>query len=247
MEEDSMRKKILVGGVVAVVALLLRGAAYAAVTVTFKASVSPSKAGKPTALKVSILSNDPAAEQPPIMNRIVIKLDGKAKFNPSKFKRCKLSSLQAKGPKGCPSASKIGTGNGIGMARPVVTDPVNAKLTMFNGRRTGGKDTIYVYVFPDLGPTFVTVGKVSHRGGKYVLDFSIPPIKTLPSAPDASVVSVKTKTPIKRVTKRRHGKRKKYYLIVAPSKCKGSWKGSGTFYFRTGERVDVPISQKCKK
>jgi hypothetical protein len=236
-------RKLLTGIAVAVAAALATAGAYAAVTVSFKASVSPAKAGKPTALKVKILSNDPAAEQPPIMNRVVIKLDGKAKFNPSKFKRCKLNALESKGPKGCPSGSKIGTGTGVGMAKPVVTDPVNAKLTLFNGRRSGGRDTVYVYVFPDLGPTFVTVGKVSRSGGKFVLDFTVPPIKTLPSAPDASVVSVNTKTPVKRV-KKRH---RTYYLIVAPSRCKGSWKGSGTFYFRTGERVAVPVSQKCKK
>ena len=41
-----------------------------------------------------------------------------------------------------------------------MTDPVNAKLTIFNGAKVGGKDTILVYVFPDLGPTFVSVGKV---------------------------------------------------------------------------------------
>lgn len=238
-----MRRKLVVVSVVAVAVLAVAGASFAAVTVTFNASVKPSKAGKPTALSTSILSSDPAADQPPIMNRIVIKLDGSAKFNPSKFARCKLSALESKGPKGCPSASKIGKGKGIGMAKPVVTDPVNATLTMFNGTRAGGKDTIYVYVFPDLGPTFVTVGKVGKSGGKYVLDFSVPAIKTLPSAPDASVVSVKTNTPVKHVKK---GK-KKYYLIVAPTKCKGSWKGSGTFYFRTGEQVNVPISQKCKK
>jgi hypothetical protein len=238
-----MRGKLLIGIAVACAAGALAAAAYAAVTVSFSASVSPAKAGKPTALKVSILSNDPAAEQPPIMKRIVIKLDGKAKYNASKFKRCKLSALQSKGPSGCPSGSKIGTGTGVGMAKPVVTDPVNGKLTLFNGQRTGRKDTVYVYVFPDLGPTFVSVGKISRSGGKYVLDFSIPPIKTLPSAPDASVVSVKTKVPVKRVSKRH----RRYYLIVAPSRCRGSWKGSGTFYFRTGEKVTVPVSQKCKK
>jgi hypothetical protein len=242
-EEIRLRRTLLVGSAAAALALLVAGAAYAAVTVKFSASVKPAKAGKPTALKVNILSSDPAAEQPPIMNRIVIKLDGKAKFNASRFKRCKLSALESKGPRGCPSGSKIGTGTGVGMAKPVVTDPVNAKLTLFNGARTGGKDTVYVYVFPDLGPTFVTVGKVARSGGKYVLDFSVPPIKTLPSAPDASVVSVKTSVPVKRVMKRHH----KYYLIVAPTRCRGSWKGSGTFYFRTGEKVDVPISQKCKR
>jgi hypothetical protein len=238
-----LRKKLVLGIVALAGGALLAAGAYAAVTVSFNASVSPAKAGKPTALKVGILSNDPAAEQPPIMDRIVIKLDGKAKYNASKFKRCKLSALVSRGPKGCPSGSKIGTGTGIGMAKPVVTDPVNAKLTLFNGRRSGGRDTVYVYVFPDLGPTFVTVGKVSRSGGKYVLDFTVPAIKTLPSAPDASVVSVKTKVPVKRVTIRHH----RYYLIVAPSRCRGSWKGSGTFYFRTGEKVAVPISQKCKK
>jgi hypothetical protein len=233
----------MAAGGVGVGALLLAGAAYAAVTVSFKASVSPSKAGKPVGLSVNILSSDPAAPQPPIMSRIVIKLDGSAKFDPKRFKRCNVTSLQAKGPKGCPSASKIGTGNGIGMAKPVVTDPVNAKLTLFNGTRQGGKDTVLVYVFPDLGPTFVVVGKISKSGGKYVLDFAVPAIKTLPSAPDASVVSVKTKTPVKKA--RKAGK--KYYLITAPKRCKGSWKGSGTFYFRTGEVVTVPVSQKCKK
>src|SRR5215212_3547773 len=238
-----MRKRLITALVATAGVLALAGAAYAAVTVSFSATMKPSKANKPAGLFVDIKSTDPAAEQPPIMNRIVIKFDKGGKFNSSKFKRCNLASLQAKGPKGCPSGSKIGTGNGIGMAKPVVTDPVNGKLTLFNGARVGGRDTVLVYVFPDLGPTFVSVGKLSKSGGRYTLDFNIPPIKTLPSAPDASVVSVKTKTPVKKVKK---GKRR-YYLIIAPKTCKGTWKGTGTFYFTTGETQTVPFSQKCKK
>ena len=239
-----MRKKLILVLGTALAAFAVAGVAYAAVNVTFSANLSPAKANKPTGLFVDIKSADdtPGALQPPIMNRIVIKLAG-GKYNGSKFPRCKLAVLQAKGPNGCPSKSKIGTGNGVGLARPVVEDPVNGKLTIFNGDKSGGKDRVLVYVFPDLGPTFVSVGKISKSGGKYALDFSIPPIKTLPSAPDASVTSVKTKTPVKRVKK---GKRK-YYLVIAPRVCKGTWKGSGTFYFATGETKTVPISQKCKK
>ena len=237
------RKKLTTALAVGVGALVAVGVAYAAVTVSFSATVSPNKANKPTGLFVSIKSTDPAADQPPIMNRIVIKLNKGGKFNASKFPRCKLTTLQAKGPSACPKGSKIGTGSGVGMARPVVTDPVNGKLTLFNGERQGGKDTVLVFVLPDLGPTFVSVGKISKSGGRYTLDFTIPPIKTLPSAPDASVVSVKTKTPVKKIRKGRH----KYYLIVAPKKCTGHWKGTGTFYFTTGETRTVPISQKCKK
>ena len=238
-----MRRRLITALVACAGVLALASAAYAAVQVSFSASMSPNKANKPTGLFVDIKSSDPAAEQPPIMNRIVIKFDKGGKFNPSKFKRCKLASLQAKGPKGCPSGSKIGTGNGVGMAKPVVTDPVNGKLTLFNGSKVGGKDTVFVYVFPDLGPTFVSVGKISKSGGRYTLDFNIPPIKTLPNAPDASVVSVKTKTPVKKAKK---GKRR-FYLIIAPKTCKGTWKGTGTFYFTTGETQTVPFSQKCKK
>jgi hypothetical protein len=222
-----VRKRLITALAVGAGALAVASAAYAAVAVTISATMSPNKANKPAALAVDIKSSDPAAEQPPIMNRIVIKFDKGGKFDSKRFKRCKLASLQAKGPKGCPSASKIGTGAGIGMAKPVVTDPVN--------------------VFPDLGPTFVSVGKISKPGGRYTLDFNIPPIKTLPSAPDASVVSVKTKTPIKKVTKRSGKRKKKYYLIVAPKTCKGTWKGTGTFYFTTGQTLTVPFSQKCKK
>ena len=241
-----MRTKLLTATLVAVGALTVAGAAYAAVTVTFSATAKPNKAGKPAGLYVNIQSTDPAAPQPPIMNRIVIDLPG-GTYNGRRFKRCKESTLVARGPNGCPRGSKIGTGTGVGMAKPVVTDPVNGRLTIFNGDRRNGRDRVLVYVFPDLGPTFVSAGAVIRRGGRYKLDFSIPAIKTLPSAPDASVVSVKTKTPVKKVTVRRGGKRKRYYLIVAPRKCKGTWKGSGTFYFRTGETVKVPISQKCRK
>ena len=238
-----MRRRLITALVACAGVLALASAAYAAVQVSFSASMSPNKANKPTGLFVDIKSSDPAAEQPPIMNRIVIKFDKGGKFNPSKFKRCKLASLQAKGPKGCPSGSKIGSGNGVGMAKPVVTDPVNGRLTLFNGSKVGGKDAVFVYVFPDLGPTFVSVGKISKSGGRYTLDFNIPPIKTLPNAPDASVVSVKTKTPVKKAKK---GKRR-FYLIIAPKTCKGTWKGTGTFYFTTGETQTVPFSQKCKK
>jgi hypothetical protein len=209
--------------------------------VTFKATVSPNKAKSSAGLKVNIESTDPAAEQPPIMNRIVIKLNAGGKYNGSKFPKCKLSVLESRGPKGCPSGSKIGTGTGVGYAKPVVTDPVNGKLTIFNGG-----SQIFVYVFPDLGPTFVTVGKVIHKKTgpyDYTLDFKIPPIKTLPSAPDASVGKVSTNTPKKTIKKGG----KKYPLIVTPKKCSGSWKAQGEFYFATGEKVTAPVSEKCRK
>jgi hypothetical protein len=227
--------------IVGVACLALASLAYGAVQVAFKASVSPNKANKPAGLKIKLASSDTAAPQPPIMDRITIKLNAGGTYNGSKFPKCSLSALNAKGPKGCPSGSKIGSGTGVGYAKPVVTDPVSAQLTIFNGG-----SQIFVYVFPDLGPTFVTVGKVIHKKDgpfDYTLDFAIPPIKTLPSAPDASVGTVNTTTPKKTIKK---GK-KKIALIITPKKCKGTWKAEGDFFFATGEKVVTPVSEKCKK
>ncbi len=241
-----MRKKLIAVLGVGAACALLASAAFAAVQVAFKAEVKPNKANKPAGLNVKIESTDPAADQPPIMNRIVIRLNEGGKYNANKFPRCALAKLQARGPKGCSSKSKIGSGRGVGYAKPVVTDPVNAKLTIFNGAKVGGKDTILVYVFPDLGPTFVSVGKVTKKrsgGFDYNLDFNIPPIKTLPSAPDAATALVDTKTPKKTIKK---GKRK-YSLIVSPKKCKKTWKAEGQFYFADGSSVTTPFSSKCKK
>ncbi len=241
-----MRKKLIAVLGVGAACALLASAAFAAVQVAFTANVSPNKAGKPAGLNVKFESTDPAADQPPVMNRVLIRLNEGGQYNSSKFPRCTLAKLQAKGPKGCPSGSKIGTGRGVGYAKPVVTDPVNAKLTLFNGSKVGGKDTVLVYVFPDLGPTFVSVGKMTKKksgGFDYNLDFNIPPIKTLPSAPDAATALVDTKTPKKTIKK---GK-KKFSLIIAPKKCKGTWKAEGQFFFVDGTSVTTPFSSKCKK
>jgi hypothetical protein len=230
-----LRKKIILGLAALAALALVTNTALAAVGVKASYSLNPSKANKTAAVAVSIESSDPAAEQPPIMNRIQIKFPAGGKWNGPKFPKCSINTLNSKGPTGCPSGSKIGTGNGVGYAKPVVTDPVKAKLTIFNGG-----NTILVYAFPDLGPTFVTPCKIV---GGYNLDCQIPPIKTLPSAPDASVGTVKTNNPAKSI--RKAGK--KLGMVVTPKKCKGSWKSSATFSFTTGEKVVAPFSQKCKK
>ncbi|MGH2978508.1 MAG: hypothetical protein ACRDLQ_02580, partial [Solirubrobacterales bacterium] len=224
-----MRKKLIAMLGVGVALALLASTAYGAVTIVFKADAKPAKAGKSTGLKVDFTVTEPGQPQPPVLNRIVIKLNKGGKYNSSKFPRCKLATLQARGPSGCSRRSRIGTGTGIGRALPVVEDPVNGKLTLFNGSKVGGRDTVLVYVFPDLGPTFVVVCKISKkRSGAfdYTLDCGIPPIKTLPSAPDAAVVETKTTTPRKTIRK---GKRK-YALIVAPKTCRRTWKAQAQFY-----------------
>ena len=194
------------------------------------------KAGKSTALDVQIASSEPGQPQPPIMNRIVIKFNKGGKYNNAKFPRCNLASLQARGPNACPSGSKIGTGNGVGRALPVVEDPVAAKLTLFNGSKVGGKDTVFVYVFPDLGPTFVTVCKVSLKpSGEFRLHAGLLDPADQDAAECARRIGRHGQDQDPEKTIKKSGK--KYPLIVAPKKCSGMWKTQAQFFFASGTTV----------
>jgi hypothetical protein len=99
------------------------------------------------------------------------------------FPTCQKATLEQYGPAGCPQGSRIGTGTGTMDARPVVTDPIQALISIFNG----DNGHLLLYVFPDLGPTSVAEGVPNASG---VLVFTIPPLHTLPSAPDASITQL---------------------------------------------------------
>jgi len=244
-------KKLLLLAAVGATVFAIVAVAQGAIVQTFQAQFT-GKAGKSTAYQVSentsLTADDPGYQvkgQPPPQTSQIIRVQKGSKFNGKYFKRCKLANLQANGPAGCPSASKIGKGVGTGSAKPIV-DSVSAKLTLFNGEKKGGKDTVYVFTLPDVGPTFVVVGTISkiNKGNfGYELNFSIDPIKTLPNAPDAAIISVKTNTPVKSVKK---GK-KKQYLITAPKTCKGKWAYQGEFTFVNGQKATVDGSSACKK
>ena len=48
-------------------------------------------------------------------------------------------------------------------ARPIVNDPVNAKITLFNGLPRNGNPTIIIYAFPDLSSPLTIVGEFKRR------------------------------------------------------------------------------------
>jgi hypothetical protein len=239
-------RKLLTAAIASAALLALGNVALGDVVHTFDVKVKPPRAGKPVKLTVSQTAREMAGPQPAPLVREVITFERGGRFDGRRFKRCKLARLQARGPRGCSKRSRIGTGTGTGSAKPIIP-VVNGKLTLFNGERRRGRDSIYIFVLPDIGPTFVSVGTVRKKRGRYVLDFTVPPIKTLPGAPDAAVTSVHTKTPVKRVTRKRGKRKQRYYLIRAPKKCRKKWTAKATFYYASGEVKTVKDSMRCKK
>jgi hypothetical protein len=192
-------------------------------------------------LRTTFSITDPAAPAPLQLDRTTLRFPKGSVVNGRYFPKCKLAAIQAKGPKGCPRGSKIGGGTARGAAPPIVAS-VAAKVSLFNGVPVGRNPTLIIYSLPDLGPVLVMSGVLkSDRSGRYgyVLDVKVPPIKTLPSAPDASVTffdATVNNLSVKR------GKRKINY-IDAPVLCNGTYfLLDGAFSYRGG--VVNPVLEK---
>ena len=241
-----MRRKMIVGLGTAVTALAVAGIAYAAVNVTFSATLSPNKANKPTgaerehrvhghhARRVAAADHEPHRDQVRQGRQV---------------QRAQVPALQARvpageGPEGLPERVEDRDGHrhrpgpaGRGGSGQRQADAVQRR----QGR--AARTRCSCTCSRTSARRSCRSARVDQDGQRYTLDFNIPPIKTLPSAPDASVVSVKTKTPVKTVKK---GKRK-YYLIIAPKKCSGTWKGTGHVLLRDRRDEDRCRSRRSAR
>ena len=103
-------------------------------------------------------STDDTAPAPRRLTHTTLRFPKGAVVNARFFPKCNPARLRQQGPKGCPRRSRIGSGRAIGVAPPIVTDDVNAKVTLFNGTLQGGNPTIIIYAVPDLGPVMTLPG-----------------------------------------------------------------------------------------
>jgi hypothetical protein len=190
-------------------------------------------------LRTTIRITENAAPAPAQLTNTTLRFPKGAVVNARFFPKCSPATLRARGPRACPRGSRIGSGTAIGVAPPVVTDPVNTKITLFNGTSQGRNPTIIIYAVPDLGPVMTLPGVLrSGRGTPYgyILDTEVPPIKTLPSAPDASVTFFDATT--RDLTVRRRGRRIHY--IDSPVLCDGTYfLLDGQFTYQQTTKVDV--------
>ena len=95
-----MLKKLIIGLAAVAALALATTTALAAVGVKADYSFSPNKAKKSAGVSVNIVSSDPAAEQPPIMNRIQITFPSGGKWNGPKFPKCSHLRTERQGPQG---------------------------------------------------------------------------------------------------------------------------------------------------
>jgi hypothetical protein len=224
--------------------VLLPGTAPAATTQQVEFTVTYSKRDRAkerggVSLRTVIRIQDPSAPAPLQLAHTTLRFPKGAVLNARYFPKCSPAALRSRGPRGCPRRSRIGSGRATGVAPPIVTDPVNARITLYNGTFQGRNPTIVIYAIPDLGPVLTMQGVLRRGGGTpygYVLDVDVPPIQTLPSAPNASVTFFDATT--RDVTTRRRGRRIHY--IESPVLCNGTFfLLDGQFTYQGGVKADV--------
>lgn len=201
-------------------------------------------------LRTTFTITDDSGPAPEPLTRVLLRFPKGAKTNGKSYPKCSTSSLAGKGVAGCSKSTRIGSGTATAAALPIVPK-VNANVTLFNGTLVGGSPSVIIYAIPDIGPNQIYQGPLQKGGGTpygYVLDTKVPPIQTLPGAPDASVTSFSATVNPKPVKK---GKRRIPY-IEAPLLCNGTFfLIDGAFSYKSGltntvyERFTINGGPRC--
>lgn len=230
-------------GVVAVTAVAIAGEAGpspSGQTQGLEASHSPNKASKKkkkvgTKAKITLNLKKQDGTQPSPTVDAVVTLPKGMGLNYTKFVACDKAKLEANGPSGCPSKSKIGSGKLTAGAEPVIPS-VQGTVTAFNGKNK----TYLLYVVPEISSPLVIPGKLK---GKSVLDFDVPLVPTLPGQPNATLTFFEVTTG----GKAKKGK-KKFNYLENPTKCpSGGWLWKIAFKYENGESLTPEDSATCKK
>jgi hypothetical protein len=207
---------------------------------------SPSKASKkkkPKGAKVKIvitLRKADGTKPSPTVDTIVTLPRGMG-LNYKDFPTCTQQILQSRGPSGCPSKSKVGTGRLEADASPVLAK-VGGTVTAFNGKNR----TYLLYVVPEISSPLVIPGKLSGR----TLDFDVPLVPTLPGQPNATLTYFEVTTGAKiKKTKRVRGKRKRVTInyLENPTRCSGGYEWKLDFGYENGERLAPTDSAPCAR
>ena len=168
-------RKLVPAGLVGLVVAVGAVAALAATTfptVTVKPTVSSTKAGtkahpKGVTLKTVFTWQKLGSANQPDVTNFVVSFPKGSLWQGAKYPTCSKATLNSKGPKGCPSASIIGSGTGTAYADVTLTHP---KITVVNG----GAKTVYFYTVLN-NPARVkepVVGHITAASGPYAYTVS---------------------------------------------------------------------------
>jgi hypothetical protein len=226
-------RKLWVAGVAVVLVFAVAAIAIAqdAVTNTYtvEGSTSPSKPGSkrnpiPIQIDFDYEVGEVQNRRPDVIKKYSIQFTG-TQVNQAVAPRCSKSTLDQRGPSGCPARSIVGTGfieNETGNR----SDPndksisCNASVQVINGPGRGGN--LYVAGSPNSTDPRTTCAielaapipfNYVRRGNTTALEFSVPDTLTHP-LPTLSNAVKRVTSRVRKITKRIRGKRRGYFEAI---------------------------------
>jgi hypothetical protein len=234
-----MRKLITLSSITG---LVFAAAAAAASAANISISLHPDKVKKNSTLSISA-TGFPTETSLPTSAEFQVQPGFKTSLK-SVSKLCNPSASS------CPAQSKIGKGtaqltaSNLGLSIP---DTVNFTIYLGTAKQAGdiasvvltGSDTYLQQTLTGSGRLFRTSG-----GGLELLFDHLPSVSGLPSGISITLNSLSVSAGATRSVKH-HRKRITHSLITNPSSCSGSWTGSGSVTFGSGQTVSQNISTAC--
>jgi hypothetical protein len=173
---------------------LLPACAQAETEATLTPSFAPNRPGTSAAFTLALVFAGGSHGVPAPLSRVVVRLPAGLGVNLRGVASCAKSRLVARGPRGCPSSSALGTGHallGAHLGSQKITE--SATLSAFRGPTEGGRPTLEIsgQGLTPLDVRVVIVGVLEPDSAPYgsQLVMTIPTIPTLPTEPNASTLS----------------------------------------------------------
>ena len=160
-------RKTLIAVLAALTALAVAAVAFAqnpAPTASVETTLAPTKAGtkkNPRSSRLE-LSAETNRESRSTASKIEVFIPKGAKLGTSGLKACRYGKLIANGKRGCPKASKAGSGEADALLNPYASAPAAIKfvVTVFNGGKLSSADAAYLrQQFPDSPSSLYKKGR----------------------------------------------------------------------------------------
>jgi hypothetical protein len=157
-------------------------------------SLRPNRPGALAMLKITIRYDDPQAEVPAPLRHAVLRLPRSLEMEIPKLRSCSSATLRARGPRGCPAPSRLGSGRATieVLAGSQALDEQVMLRTFLGPLQAQPTFELFAQGFTPFERRVVIKGMAVPDSGPYGEDLviSVPPIATLPLEPDASIASL---------------------------------------------------------
>jgi hypothetical protein len=175
------------------VCIALSTGAQAATVASIAPSFAPDRLSAGTAFTLTIAYSDPQGGIPEPVSHAVVHLPAGLGINLRGVGTCPKALLEKQAGRGCPASARVGSGSSLAGAHlGAINLNETAALTAWRGPNQGGRPTLEILGqgLTPLEERVVVIGvlKPDHAPYGQQLVMTVPPIPTLPTEPNASIL-----------------------------------------------------------